>query len=155
MQYDGFRGPGPNVRRRCVRAGWVVALTIVLPLTGCGSNGTGQACTAVGLVPNGVNVEVKGIGVKRLAGAVLKVCTPRICTSIKRGAADDEPITRVSNPGISSTSAVLVSVTVHDAKGAVLVPTAHLTVVPIKAQPNGPGCDPTGFFATAVVTSTL
>ena len=105
-------------------------------------------------VPNGVNVRAQGVGKARLAGAVFKVCTPKMCTSARRGATDDEPTTHVSNAGINSTKAVLVSVTVHDAKGGVIVPTARLTVAPIKAQPNGPDCDPTGYFAAAVVTAT-
>ena len=138
-------------RRACLGIAPIAALAIIVTLTGCSST---QSCTAVGLAPNGVNVQVKGAGLAQLAGAVFEVCTPRTCTSITRGAADDEPTTGVSNSGINSTKAVAVSVTVRDVHGRVIVPTSRLTVVPIKAQPNGPDCAPTGYSATAVVTST-
>lgn len=155
MRREGFRHARSTVRRGWFQTGSVAALAIVLPLTACGANETERGCGAVGLVPNGVDVQVRGGGSSQLAGAVFKVCTPRTCTSTTRNASSKEPTTHVGNPGISSIKAVLVSITVHAAKGRVIVPTTRLTVVPIKAQPNGPGCDPTGYFATAAVTSTV
>lgn len=147
-----MRGDGrPHARTTRTRAGSVAALTLVVLLSGCAVNRTERSCGGVGLKPNGVDVHITKVA--HLAGDVVTVCTPHACTSVTRGPADESPTTYVSNPGIDSTRTVPVSITVRDASGKIVVPTARLIVTPIKEQPNGPSCG-TGYFATAVVPAT-
>lgn len=103
----------------------------------------------VGLRPNGVVLRIPGVAVgTRVVG---EVCSPLKCTS---GTAryDNDFLLQIDNPGISSTTSLDVTVTVRTAAGRVIVPTTRLRVTPTRGEPHGSHCEPTGYFATAVVS---
>lgn len=102
----------------------------------------------MGLSPNGVLVKVAGVA----AGSriTVQVCVAGKCTTATAEYDVSVPMA-VANPGISSAAPISITATVRDAAGKVLVLKRRLTVTPVKSQPNGPGCEPTGYFATADV----
>ncbi len=125
---------------------WAGALAGACSLAACGGQPT--ACTAIGLQPNGVTIQVPGLPLgSRVTG---EVCTPSKCTTATEKYVD-QFFLFVSNPGIASTAPLAITVTVRDPAGKELVPKKSLVVTPVRNQPNGAGCEPIGYFATAVV----
>lgn len=131
-----------------VRAAVIVA---AVALGGCSSTTQPKACTAIGLLPNGVQVTVTGL--RSFDGVKAEVCTPVGCTSDAVRALDGAGSANVANAGITSTEPVSISVRVFDASGSNLVPLERRTVTSKREQPNGPDCDPIGYFASVAVTA--
>lgn len=109
---------------------WLTLLAIPMILCNCGGP---QACTLVGAVSG---VQVTGGG----AGASLRICAGSSCGTGKFvGGSVFVPLSEL-RPG----RAVDLEVTVKVVSRRVV---SHATVVPVKSEPNGPGCAPTAAIA--------
>jgi len=109
---------------------WLTLLVIPMILCNCGGP---EACTLVGAVSG---VQVTGGD----AGAALQICAGSSCGTAKLvGGSVFVPLSTL-RPG----RAVDLEVTVEVANRRVV---SHANVVPVKSEPNGPGCAPTAAIA--------
>lgn len=142
-------GPPAGLRKRPGR--WISAgigvCAAVLLLAGCGPQT--RACSAVGASPSGVLVDLRGVqGTGPFTAQVCVVGKCAVASSETPNAAQ----VFVANPALRTIKPTVVTIVVRDAAGVVVVPTVRRTITADMSRPNGPGCEPTGFYANATAT---
>jgi hypothetical protein len=135
------------------RRGALVLTALFVVGTSAACSNLSQRCNAIGGEP-GVMVVIQRPWPSQTVTA--QVCIADTCRSAvsngTQGSVFREGYLWVAHPALTSERRVSATISLTGDAGKVLVAPVVRTLAPTKAQPNGPGCEPTFFVGTATVT---